>query len=46
MPRGGSDQIREDRDKKAMEIREKWLSKNYFFGSNTPGTKTAIKKVN
>ena len=45
LPKSGNDKIKDERDKKAMEIREKWLSKNYFFGPNTPGTKTAIKKV-
>ncbi|XP_066929473.1 regulator of G-protein signaling 22-like [Clytia hemisphaerica] len=45
LPKSGNDKIKDERDKKAMEIREKWLSKNYFFGPNTPGSKTAIKKV-
>lgn len=45
MPRGGNDKVKEERDKKAMEIREKWLSKNYFFGHNTPGSKSAVRKV-
>lgn len=46
LPRGTSEKIKEMRDKKAMEIREKWLNKNYFFGASTPATKSGLKKVN
>ena len=45
MPHGGESKIQEERDKKAMDIREKWLSKNYFLGPNTPATKQGVKMV-
>ena len=45
MPRGTSGQLKEDRDKKAREIREKWLGKAYFFGPKSPASTSAIKKV-
>lgn len=31
--------MEEKRDKKAREIRENWLGKKYFFGSDSPATR-------
>ena len=33
------------RDAKAMEIKEKYLTKKYFFGPNSPAGKEAQQKV-
>ena len=44
-PPGKSDDIENARDKKAMENREKWLGKNYFFGPNSPASKAGQKKA-
>lgn len=31
--------MEEKRDKKAREIRENWLGKKYFFGTDSPATR-------
>lgn len=31
--------MEEKRDKKAREIRDNWLGKKYFFGSDSPATR-------
>ena len=31
--------MEEKRDKKAKEIRDSWLGKKYFFGSDSPATR-------
>lgn len=43
-PRGKNEET-DPRDRKAIENREKWLGKSYFFGPHSPATKAGQKKV-
>ena len=45
LPVGEADGTGQARNKKCVDNREKWLGKNYFFGSNSPATKAAQKMV-
>lgn len=45
LPQPTTAKEQEERDRLCIEIREKWLNKSYFFGSNSPASKEAIKQV-
>lgn len=45
LPQPTTAKEQEERDRLCIEIREKWLNKSYFFGSNSPASKEAIKQI-
>lgn len=45
LPNATTDNQKEKRESKVRDIREKWMSPNYFLGSSSPAKKEAVRKV-
>ena len=45
LPHATTDNETEQRENKVRDIREKWMSQNYFLGSSSPAKKEAVRQV-